>query len=205
MSQELYTIISLAARYFFIFLLLIIVIRSYIWLKRDNAAFKKYQNSIAAAGVVGEAVVLFGNANMHAGDRLEIYREGIIGSSKNCDMRIISPNISKRLIYYRIEDGIGLYVEPLHNSDISINAFSINNNTRNAYIINGSILKMADVSLQFFFYPGFSIPTLSPSEMQKVKENVLALYYGNTKPPQLEANSENADLEISDINENKEE
>lgn len=64
---------------------------------------------------------------------------------------------------------------------------------------------MADVSLQFFFYPGFSIPTLSPSEMQKVQENVLALYYGNTKPPQLEANSENADLEISDINENKEE
>lgn len=204
MSQQLYTIVSLSARYFFVAMLFIIVIRSYIWLRRDNAAFKKYRDSIAAAGVVGEAKVLFGNSEIQTGQRFEIYREGIIGRSKNCDMRVLSKYIAKRQLYYRLDEGMGLYVEPLHSGDISINAFKIDKKTRNAYIINGSILKLADISLQFFFYPGFSIPTLSPEEMNTVMDNVSKLYYivpNLPNPNELTALNENI---IEEINEREE-
>lgn len=204
MSQELYTILSLAARYFFVFMLLIILIRAYIWLRKDNNTLKQFKKSLLSAGVVGEARIIIANSNNSIGDVLPVYREGIIGSSKNCDLRLNSEHIRKRQIYYRLDEGLGLYTEPLHNGDISINAFNIDKNTRNAYIINGSVLKIADIAVQIFFYPGFSVPTLSPSEMQAVVENVRHMYLSQLKPLNITEQDDGQNLENDDINKDSE-
>lgn len=196
MTEDLFRILSLSARYFFVFMLFFIVLRSYIWLKRDNASFKLYQKSVANAGVIGEAVVIFGGSTLQTGKRFNIYREGIIGSGKNCDLQLNSRFIHKRQAYYRLETGVGLYLELLHNGDISINAFEIDKNVKNAYIINGSILKLADVAIQVFFYPGFSVPTLSPSEMQTVMENVRILYNSQLGVPQVAQATIENDMEL---------
>ncbi len=178
MNNEVYQIMSLAARYWFIFLLVVIVLRCFIWLKRDTNAWKRYVQSVPSAGIVGEAVVLIGNDALPAGTKLEVPREGLIGSGRISDIILPSPLIAKRQIYFRLDELKGLYIETLSNAIIELNAFPVTRRSNNAYIVNASILKVEDIYLKFYFFVGFGVPTLDPAEAEAIEANVLQTYYG---------------------------
>ena len=60
LPAEVYELVAQAARYWFLFLMAIIVWRSYRWYRRDRRQAKKRLRLLPDAGYVGEMVVLEG-------------------------------------------------------------------------------------------------------------------------------------------------
>lgn len=58
MGSDVYEVISLAARYWFTFLGVLIVWRSFRWLRKDRKAKHRRLKQLPDAGMVGELVVL---------------------------------------------------------------------------------------------------------------------------------------------------
>jgi len=177
MTNEIYQILALAARYWFIFLLLVIVLRSYVWLKRDTAAWKSYVRSVPSAGIVGEAIVLVGNEALPAGTKLEVPREGLIGSGRISDIMLPSRLVGKRHMYFRLDELKGLYIEPLRHGHIELNTYPVTRRSNNAYIVNASILRVEDIYLKFYFFVGFGVPSLDPQEAAAVEAAVMQAYF----------------------------
>ena len=61
MPDEIYEIIALAARYWFLFLMVLIAWRSYRWYARDRKKYKKRLKLLPDAGYIGELVVVQGD------------------------------------------------------------------------------------------------------------------------------------------------
>lgn len=168
MSQASFEILSLTARYWFIFLIAIIVYRSIFWLVRDNRNFKKRLKSVPSAGKVGECVVLVGNDDVAQGQNFNIVREGTIGSALGCDIILKSKAIKKHQIYFRFEENKGLFIRTLSSEPVSLDGEAISKKTKNAIIVNGSSLKISNIELKFYFFGGLGVPT---SELDKTIYN----------------------------------
>ncbi len=176
MNQEIYQILSLAARYWFVFLLFVIVLRGFVWLRRDVRAWKRYQKSVPSAGVVGEAVVIFGNEALPQATKIEVLREGILGKHKVCDICLPSEKIKKRSLYFRLDEGKGLYISLLQNNYVALNNFVVDKKSNAAYVVNGSVLQVEDILLKFYFYTGYGIPTLSNEDMRFVEQQAIQTF-----------------------------
>ena len=79
MPDEIYEIISLAARYWFALLGLLIVWRSFSWLRKDRRAKHRRLRQLPDAGMIGELVVLHGSDELPEGTAIPVPREGVLG------------------------------------------------------------------------------------------------------------------------------
>ena len=64
MPTEVYEIIAQGARYWFLFLMALIVWRSFRWYRKDRRQYKKRLRLLPDAGYVGELVTIRGNAQL---------------------------------------------------------------------------------------------------------------------------------------------
>ena len=72
MPDSVYEVVAQAARYWFLFLMVLIVWRSYRWLARDRKQRKKRLKLLPDAGYVGELVVVQGNEGLPMGLALPV-------------------------------------------------------------------------------------------------------------------------------------
>ncbi|MBE0600553.1 MAG: hypothetical protein IH607_02115, partial [Firmicutes bacterium] len=76
MPDELYEIFALAARYWFLLLMILIAWRSYRWYAKDRKKFKRRLKLLPDAGYIGELVVVQGDEYVKRGTCLPVSREG---------------------------------------------------------------------------------------------------------------------------------
>ena len=88
MSSDLYEVLSLAARYLFALLGVLIVLRSFIWLMHDRAERRLRLRNLPDAGMIGELTVLAGSADLSPGTVIPVPWEGVMGSVRSCDLYI---------------------------------------------------------------------------------------------------------------------
>lgn len=69
MPSEIYEVVAQGARYWFVFLMALIVWRSYRWYRRDRKQRKKRLRLLPDAGYVGEMVILSGGGELERGSR----------------------------------------------------------------------------------------------------------------------------------------
>ena len=158
LTKEVFELTSLAARYWFVFLLFVIVLRSYFWLTRDNRAWTNKVKSVPSAGNVGEAIVIIGNGQMQPGMRMPVPREGDFGSGHNSDIQIKSQLVKKHHLYFRFEENHGLFVKLLSNTKVFVDNIELGGKNKKAYILHGSKLVVGDVQLKFLFFAGLGVP-----------------------------------------------
>lgn len=157
MSQELYSILALGARYWFLLLLLLIVWCAYVWFRKDMQAWKNYVKAVPSTGMAGEIVVLRGDEKLPTGKQFILPREGLIGRSRICDIQLPSNSISKRQLYFRLDENKGLYLKNLHKSPILLDGQPLSKKANASYLFHGSKLEIGGYLLQFFFYSGFGV------------------------------------------------
>ncbi|NMD38745.1 MAG: FHA domain-containing protein [Christensenellaceae bacterium] len=158
MTKEVFELTSLAARYWFVFLLFVIVIRSFLWLGRDNRAWTRKVKSVPSAGNVGEAIVLVGNSQVPQGQIISIPREGDMGSGHGCDIQIKSQLVKKHHLCFRFEENKGLYIQIISNAKVVVDHIELSGKNKKAYILHGSYLVIGDVQLKFLFFAGLGVP-----------------------------------------------
>ena len=74
MPTEVYEIIAQGARYWFLFLMALIVWRSFRWYRKDRRQYKKRLRLLPDAGYVGELVTIRGNAQLPIGSYSRLHR-----------------------------------------------------------------------------------------------------------------------------------
>ena len=112
-SDGLYEIFALAARYFFAGLFLLIVLRAWRVTVRDARRARKLRRLSPQTGLSGELVVLEGEGRARRGMRYPVIREGTLGSARSADVRVRHPSVRPRHARFELtEEGLSLAAAP---------------------------------------------------------------------------------------------
>ena len=107
MSQNLYEIVALAARYAFAGLMALIVLRAWRITLVDSRRAATLRHLSPSTGISGELVVLEGDEKARRGMKYPVIREGMIGTSRRADIRVRHSSVRRRHAYFQLtEDGL---------------------------------------------------------------------------------------------------
>ena len=156
MSSDLYEVLSLAARYLFTLLGVLIVLRAFTWLLSDHAEKRRRLRALPDAGTVGELVVLAGGPDLPEGTAIPVPWEGILGSVRSCDLWIPCSGIRKRHLSFSFQAGLGLLLHPFSRCEARVNQNLITCNTRESDfpLAHGSFLQVGSALLRLRLFAG---------------------------------------------------
>jgi len=112
MSSETYEILALAARYLFIAVAALILVRSWWATIRDNQNAQYRRNWCGGTGYIGELVVTGDDSRKGKrgkglkGARFPVPQAGMLGSGKMADIRIKHSDVRGRHIWMEYSDGM---------------------------------------------------------------------------------------------------
>lgn len=155
MPSETYELISLGMRYWFVLLGVVIVLRAARWALHDHRAYARTLRALPDAGLIGEIV------NLETGECQPLPREGVVGSSKACDVRLTG--LRKRELAYFFRDGHGVAIAPSHrHHQILLDGQPVRGQT---YALHGSRLSLPGYFLRVRLFAGLNVPDL-PADMR---------------------------------------
>ena len=113
MSQNLYELVALGARYVFAGLMLLIVLRAWRITLIDSRRAAALRRLSPQTGLSGELLVLEGDEKARRGMRYPVIREGMIGPSRRSDIRIRHSSVRRKHAWFQLtEDGLTVRARP---------------------------------------------------------------------------------------------
>lgn len=155
MPDEIYEVISQGARYWFLFLMVLIVWRSYRWLARDRKQRRKRLRLLPDAGYVGELVVLAGSAELPEGLALPVSGEGVLGSLRGDDVYVPVRGVQRKHLWYSFDEDYGLRVEPYGRHTVTVDGQTLRGRRSHAWLLHGSRLTVGESELRLRMFAGF--------------------------------------------------
>ncbi|MBN1778380.1 MAG: hypothetical protein JW811_09685 [Clostridiales bacterium] len=155
MPDDIYEIVSLAARYWFLLLMFIIAWRSYRWYVKDRKKFKRRVRLLPDAGYIGELVVVQGDDILKKGTCLPVNREGVLGYLRSNDVCVPAGGIANRHMWYTFDDTDGLRVEPMRGRMIIADGEELIGRRMRAYLAHGSTLTVGQAKMRLRMFSGF--------------------------------------------------
>lgn len=143
MNEDLYELISLAMRYVFMGLMLVIVLRAWRTTAKDSARARKLRAWSPETGLAGELVVLSGGEKAPEGMRYPVIREGVMGSAKKADIRIRHSSVRQRHCYFTLEEN-GLRVRSDSRAARTLYSGA---RLRDEVLPDGAVFRVGDVKL----------------------------------------------------------
>lgn len=154
MPSEIYEVIAQGARYWFLFLMVLIVWRSFRWYRRDKRQAKKRRRLLPDAGYVGEMVVLEGGGVLKRGEALAVPCEGTLGSLRSNDLCVPVEKVSKRHLWFRFDEDEGLRIEPFRAMTAVVDGEEATGRAP-VYMMHGSRLEVGGALLRLRLFAGF--------------------------------------------------
>lgn len=164
MISEGYELLSLFMRYIFIGLGVLILWRAYRWMRRDSRAYKKQMRALPDAGLVGEMV------DLATGRSQPLPREGIMGASRACDIRVHGAGVRARHALFFFEEGKGLKVTPIRGAGVLMAGVELRGP---AHALHGTQLQLGEALLRVRLFAGLNVPhpaQFQPDEMPGEEE-----------------------------------
>ena len=155
MSTEIYEIIAQGARYWFLFLMALIVWRSYCWYRRDRRQRKKRLRLLPDAGFVGELVVIDGGGVLKDGSALAVPREGTLGFLRTNDICVPVDGVANKHLWFCFDDDEGLMVEPYGRKAVTVDGAPFKSRREPLYMAHGSRLVIGAAELRLRLFAGF--------------------------------------------------
>jgi len=149
-----YELVALVARYWFAFLGVIIVWRSFMWLRKDARRKRKRLKQLPDAGLVGELVVLAGSETLPPGTVISLPREGTLGSLRSCDVCVPCPGVASHHGDFRFVDGVGLIVTPAAQLTVMVDGQEPGPAQREWVLHHGSRIAIGDAVLRMRLFMG---------------------------------------------------
>ncbi len=118
MSNEVYELLALAARYWYVLLIAGVVLRAWRACVTDNRNAKALRDWSGEAGCIGELLAESDKKSRVSGKRFPIPPEGVLGRGRLCDVRIRSRELRRRHLWFRYMDGY-LVIRPLGRAAFS--------------------------------------------------------------------------------------
>ena len=113
MSEGLYELVALGARYVFAALMVLIVLRAWRITIVDSRRAGMLRRLSPQTGLSGELLVLEGEGKACRGMRYPVIREGMIGALRRSDIRIRHASIRRKHAYFQLTDrGLVIQARP---------------------------------------------------------------------------------------------
>ena len=192
MSAELYELLSLSARYLFILLGALIVLRSYFWLLSDHRDRRRRLKSLPYAGMIGEFVVRAGR-DVPVGTVIPVPWEGILGCLRSCDVILPESGVRNNHLSFFLEPGSGLVLRPFSGCEAFLNGRKIHCRTaeNESIMKQDAVLQVGSVLLQLRLFSGLrpvestpntiSVPSFQPEELS-ADTGITRAACGETEP-----------------------
>ena len=163
MPQDLYAIAALACRYWFAFLGVLIVWRSFSWLRKDRRLTHKRLKTLPDAGLIGELVVLQGSNDLPEDSFLPVPREGVMGFLRTCDVAVPVGGVARQHLDFVFVEGQGLVVTPRHGLHCMVDGelISRRRDATDFPMRHGSLLTVGDAILKLRLFAGLDAPYAS--------------------------------------------
>jgi len=155
MPDEIYELIAQGARYWFVFLMALIVWRSWRWYRKDRKKARKRLKLLPDAGYVGEMVVVQAAGSLRLGQVLPVPCEGTLGSARTNDLYLPVPDVARKHLWFRFDDGDGLMVEPFGKLPLTVDGEAFTKRSEPLYMAHGSRLCVGDAVLRLRLFAGF--------------------------------------------------
>lgn len=155
MPGEAYELIARGARYWFLFLMLLIVWRTYSWYRKDKRNLKKRMKLLPDAGFVGELVVIDGAGAVENGKAYPVPHEGTLGVSRSNDVYLPCKLLGKTHLWFRFEDGRGLVIRPVGSNPFNVDGTDWKHGGEELVMLHGSRLYVGDMELRLRLFYGF--------------------------------------------------
>ncbi|MBP3646092.1 MAG: FHA domain-containing protein [Clostridia bacterium] len=155
MPEEIYELIAQGARYWFLFLMVLIVWRSWRWYRKDRRQARKRMKLLPDAGFIGEMIVIQGSDHLQRGTALPVPREGTLGYSRTNDLCIPVAGVEKRHLWFRFEDGKGLLTDPYGKNPVIVDGEAFESRRHPLYLAHGSRLYVGECELRLRLFAGF--------------------------------------------------
>lgn len=156
MPENIYEIIALGARYWFALLGVLIVWRSFRWLRRDRREKHRRLKQLPDAGMIGEMVVLEGGEELPVGESLPVPREGILGYVRGCDVVVPAEGVARQHCDFSFRNGDGLLIYPRHGCFAAVDGVEITSRkcARQHPMHHGSRLEVGEAVLRLRVFMG---------------------------------------------------
>lgn len=154
MPAELYEILAQGASYWFAFLGVVIVWRSFAWLRKDGRLRRKRIRQLPDAGFIGEMVVISGSDQLRPGVLLPLPREGVLGSYRGCDVTVPVDGVAGKHLTFRFVPGKGLMIEPWVRQEVWVDGESVTHRGRPGRMYHGSRLQVGEAVLRMRLFIG---------------------------------------------------
>lgn len=160
MPQDVYSVLALASRYWFAFLGVLIVWRSFAWLRKDRRITHRRLKTLPDAGMIGELVVLQGTDDLPEDSFLPVPREGTLGYLRTCDVVVPASGVARHHLDFTFISGQGLRMNPRPGCFCMVDGELIDSRRAAAQfpMRHGSLLTVGDVILKLRLFAGLDAP-----------------------------------------------
>lgn len=159
MPAETFEVISLAARYVFAFLGVIIVLRVFSWLRKDRREKHRERKNLPDAGMIGELHLLSSSGELSPGTVLPVPREGFLGCNRGNDLVLPCEGVSRRHLHFEFEDQTGLLIHPQSGQEVIVNGMILNchSDSHVCPMIHGSLITVGSAVLRLHLFAGVNL------------------------------------------------
>lgn len=164
MPAAIYEIVALAARFWFLFLMVMIVWRSYRWYARERRLRKKRMKYLPDAGYIGELVLIQSGNGRNVGKAVSVPFEGTLGRARSNDLCIPMDGVDMRHLHFRYDEKRGLALRPMHGNVFSVDDQDADRAGVELYMLHGSRLYLGDCVLRLRMFAGYEV-TFAPGCM----------------------------------------
>ena len=154
-----FEILSKLMRYVFTLLGVVIVLRSFGWLRKDRRATARRIKALPDAGTIGVLTVLRGSTELKEGQTLPVPPEGVLGFVRTCDIVVPVTDVVGQHLDFSFRNGKGLYIYPRRGCPVSVDGVTINSraDSRRYPMNHGSILAVGEALLQLGVFAGLDV------------------------------------------------
>lgn len=164
MSDSAYNVVAYIARYWFLFLALMIVWRAIVWLRKDADRISRAKRSLPDAGYIGEWAVVASDAPGVSDEMvMRASRDGWLGSARACDVRLRDAGVPARAARFYLRPD-GLHMLPTRSGILLVDGEPVQ---REAVLRHGATLTVGGVTMQLRLFAGVLLQGEKPARRQR--------------------------------------
>ena len=163
MNANAYEILSLAMRYVFAALILLIVLRALVVTMVDSKRTAQLRRLNPKTGIIGEFLAIDDTGRTYRNKRYPVTLEGCIGASSRADIRIRRSGLHARHAYYQMTPS-GLYVRG--HAGITL-MDDDGDYVRERILTDGDILYIGRLQLMLVLHEGSTVPSFNVEKRRR--------------------------------------
>ncbi|MDD6051148.1 MAG: hypothetical protein PUC00_07750 [Clostridiales bacterium] len=159
LDAKVYEVLSLAMRYFFTCLGVMIVWRSFSWLRKDRRQTHKRLKQLPDAGTIGILTVEVDSGDLEVGDILPVPQEGVLGFSRTCDVVVPADDVATAHLDFTFVDGKGLFIYPRRGCEAVVDGalLASRRDGERTPMQHGSVLQVGQAVLRLGVFAGLDV------------------------------------------------